>query len=260
MKPAKLKKLYLGLGLPKICVPISERSASEVIAFAGQILSTSADLVEWRLDYFDDVNDSEKIRETAEKLQQILGDLPLVISLRDKSEGGHAHIDDLTYQQLTSQLISNHLTDAVELNWSRPVSIRQQLHNLATVNNVPVLESYYNMKETPSLVDLKDVLGQMANEQVDFIKLAVQPNQHRDILKLMEATLTASETIDQPLVSVALGPMGTITRLSGRSFNSAATFADLKRSSLPGHLSVEETRQFLTALDETGISSVQVGE
>lgn len=254
MKPLKLKKLHLGMGVPKICVSITESDPLAIVAFAGQILTTSADIVEWRLDYFDEINDSEKIRETANLLHNILGDLPLIVSLRNPSEGGHQTVSDAAYQQLISQLITSHTANAVEINWSRPAPIRQQLANLARVNQVLTLGSYYSIQNTPDYDHLVQILTHLVREQTNFLKLTTMPQNDQDVLNLMSANLTVSEKIDQPISTIALGPKGTATRIAGHTFHSVMTYADLKRSSVPGHLSVEETRQFLNAMDETGLN------
>nr|WP_054645797.1 type I 3-dehydroquinate dehydratase [Secundilactobacillus oryzae] len=148
----------------------------------------------------------KKIRETANLLHNILGDLPLIVSLRNPSEGGHQTVSDAAYQQLISQLITSHTANAVEINWSRPAPIRQQLANLARVNQVLTLGSYYSIQNTPDYDHLVQILTHLAREQTNFLKLTTMPQNDQDVLNLMSANLTVSEKIDQPISTIALGP------------------------------------------------------
>jgi len=59
----------------------------------------------------------------------------------------------------------------------------------------------------------------------DIPKMAVMPHNGQNVLDLMQATLLAKEkTGTKPLITMAMGDLGKITRIAGISFGSAVTF------------------------------------
>ena len=50
-----IKNMVLGEGQTKICVPIIGRTKEEILAKATSISSIEADIVEWRVDFYEDV-------------------------------------------------------------------------------------------------------------------------------------------------------------------------------------------------------------
>ena len=71
------------------------------------------------------------------------------------------------------------------------------------------------------------------------------PQSDRDVLELLAATSRARETLDLPLISMSMGGIGSISRIMGWIYGSAATFAVGKSSSAPGQIAIEELRTTL---------------
>ncbi|KRL81642.1 hypothetical protein FC17_GL001623 [Secundilactobacillus paracollinoides DSM 15502 = JCM 11969] len=94
-------------------------------------------------------------------------------------------------------------------------------------------------------------LTAMARTNGSVVKLAVMPQSSDDVLALMNATHQVSAIIDQPLITMAMGALGAVSRIAGQTFNSCLTFASVHAQSAPGQLSVEQTRQILTTLAPT---------
>ena len=74
----QVKEIEIGTGIPKICVPVVEKTQEEILNQAQNIPREYVDLVEWRADYYEDVFDREKVIQTASLLQSILGKIPLL--------------------------------------------------------------------------------------------------------------------------------------------------------------------------------------
>ena len=80
-------------------------------------------------------------------------------------------------------------------------------------------------------------------------KMAVMPHNGQNVLDLMQATLLAKEkTGTKPLITMAMGDLGKITRIAGISFGSAVTFGCLGKASAPGQIEVENLRKTLSLL------------
>jgi len=75
------------------------------------------------------------------------------------------------------------------------------------------------------------------------------PQSPKDVLSLLEATWEMkSELADRPIITMAMGPQGVISRLSGELFGSAVTFGAAVKASAPGQLDVKELQYILKAL------------
>ena len=61
MKPVVVRNVAIGEGIPKICVPIVGKTIDEILNQAKHICEIGADVVEWRVDWYDDVFDTEEV-------------------------------------------------------------------------------------------------------------------------------------------------------------------------------------------------------
>ena len=77
------------------------------------------------------------------------------------------------------------------------------------------------------------------------------PQSRADVLTLLSATeeMTA-HFADRPVITMSMGPLGVISRVSGQSFGSAATFGSAGHARAPGQLDVEALDTVLSILDE----------
>ena len=55
MNTVTMKNVEFGAGVPKICVPICGKSKEDVLEQAKIILDTPADIIEWRMDWFEGI-------------------------------------------------------------------------------------------------------------------------------------------------------------------------------------------------------------
>ena len=90
----------LGQGMPKICIPIVERTQADILAVAAELRHSVADLVEWRADYYEDLQCLERLRETVSKLGKALGDKELLFTIRTSDEGGEQQISFADYASI----------------------------------------------------------------------------------------------------------------------------------------------------------------
>ena len=88
MNTVQVKNTVIGEGRPKICVPIVGKTKTDILEEAKKITTLPVDVVEWRVDWFDDVFVTEKVLETAKELQEVLKDIPVLLTFRTSKEGG----------------------------------------------------------------------------------------------------------------------------------------------------------------------------
>ena len=100
MNTVKVRDIEIGAGAPKIIVPIVGVTKNDIIEEAKTFHSIPVDVVEWRVDWFDDVFATEKVLETAKELQEVLKDIPVLLTFRTSKEGGEKAIEPEAYAEL----------------------------------------------------------------------------------------------------------------------------------------------------------------
>ena len=73
-----------------------------------------------------------------------------------------------------------------------------------------------------------------------------------DVLVLLDATERAARELSIPLVSMAMGPLGLVTRVFGSRFGSGLTFASGAVASAPGQIPLAELLPMLETLRRYG--------
>ena len=94
MNTVKVRNTVIGEGMPKICVPIVGVTKEAILEEAKAITRLPADVVEWRIDWFENVFDFAALEDVMKDLRQVLGDLPLLMTFRTFKEGGEKTIED----------------------------------------------------------------------------------------------------------------------------------------------------------------------
>lgn len=261
----QIKQLEIGRGMPKICVPLVGRSQEEILTQAQEVPREPVDLVEWRVDYYEEVTDGEKVIQTASLLQSILGRLPLLFTFRTATEGGEREISFPDYRDLLERVAASGQIDLVDVEvfrgydarihpkreWRITDACNQQVRDMVDTlkEKVPVVGSYHDFEKTPSKEEILRRLLFMDRMGVDIPKMAVMPREREDVILLMEATSLAERLIvEKPLITMSMGSLGMVTRLAGENFGSSVTFGCMEESSAPGQVPVEELRRVLELL------------
>lgn len=85
--------------------------------------------------------------------------------------------------------------------------------------------SNHDFHKTPAQEDIIYRLRRMQDLGADLPKIAVMPQSPQDVLTLLSATLTMKEKYaTQPLITMSMGKIGSVSRVTGRLFGSAMTF------------------------------------
>ena len=98
MKTVKIREITIGTGRPKICVPIVGKTEEEILQEARKIPQSTADLAEWRADWYEETDDWGKAESVLQQLREILGEIPLLFTFRSAAEGGEREISAEAYQ------------------------------------------------------------------------------------------------------------------------------------------------------------------
>ena len=243
MATVKIRNIVLGAGLPKIAVPNVGSTEKEIMDSAKKIKAAKPDLMEWRIDYYAaGIKDFNTLNTTAKKLRQEVGELPVLVTFRTKNEGGVCQLDEDQYLNLVEYVITNRLGDAVDIELFHDEKRIESLVTLAHNYNVIVIMSNHDFEKVPAKDVIEFRLRKMAQLGADVPKLACMPHSAADVLTLLAATTEMNAEISNPLITMAMGDIGKVTRVAGQVFGSSLSFGAVGQTSAPGQLSIEDLR------------------
>lgn len=251
MNIVKVKNIMLGEGRPKICVPLTGTTTAELAEQAYCAAKSGADLVEWRIDWFEDVLKQDVLNETAGMIRDRIDEMPLLITFRRKEEGGEGNISLKEYCNLLIHICRSNIADMVDVEMSCGGHIVADILKAAKEEGICTVGSRHNFQKTPSKEEIISILCKMQEMGFDICKLAVMPGSERDVLTLLDATLTMKEKYaDRPLITMSMKKMGLISRMAGECFGSCLTFGTAGKASAPGQIDAGELRHVLDLLHE----------
>ena len=234
MNTVNVRKVEIGKGIPKICVPVVGITRDDIIDAACKAKET-ADLVEWRADWYEDVLDFKKTEKMMEELRETLGDIPLLFTFRTLKEGGEKEIEKSVYVKLNEMAVKTGFADLVD----------------AEAYGVKVIASNHDFQKTPPKEEIVSRLCFMQECGADIVKIAVMPQSKKDVLTLLLATEEmVREHAKCPVVTMSMSEVGVVSRICGEAFGSALTFGAVKKASAPGQLGAEELRMVLKILHD----------
>lgn len=249
MNPIQIRNMKLGEGVPKICVPLTDTNLAGLQKSVPALTNAPCDLVEWRADFYETINDSEVRRQALTFLRDELKDTPLLFTIRTDLEGGTIKIDTETYTKINLFAIASGMIDMVDVEISRGDETVRTIIEAAHEHGVAVVGSRHDFSATPSKQVIVDTLCRMQNLGCDVAKFAVMPQSERDVLTLFDATLTMKEEhYDTPIITMSMGRLGAVSRVCGQLFGSALTFGTIGKASAPGQLPSDRLAEFLKNL------------
>ncbi|QUL55772.1 type I 3-dehydroquinate dehydratase [Paenibacillus tritici] len=244
-----VKNVTLGEGIPKICVPLVGTTLSGLREEAEALKALAPDVVEWRSDYFSQVEDPAAVTEALREIGQLLPEVPLIFTFRSAREGGEKEISTEYYIRLNEAAIASGLVDIVDVELFNEEADVRRLIAAAHEQAVFVIVSNHDFQGTPPLEEIVSRLRRAQELGGDLPKIAVMPQKAGDVLTLLAATnLMQEQYADRPIITMSMAGEGVISRLAGEIFGSALTFGAAHKPSAPGQVAVTELRRVLELL------------
>lgn len=249
IETVKIRDIEFGKGMPKVCVPIVGTTKEQILETARQIPMEFVDCVELRIDWFEEVMNREAVLNLGKELRAVLGGKVLLFTFRSKEEGGEKSIAKEDYIALYQAVCQSGDVDLIDVEAFKWEGILEEISEFAHQNGVYVVGSNHDFEKTPSEQEMVKRLQYMDQKGADMPKIAVMPNDQRDVLTLLSATLKYQEEGGKkPIITMAMDKVGLISRLTGEVFGSALTFAACGQGSAPGQIPVQEVKEGLTLL------------
>jgi len=251
-----VKNLNIGDLPVKTIVPITAKTAEQAITQAQVIASTpNADVAEFRIDLLEFSVDTKKVIALGQQLNQILKDKPLIATIRTHNEGGKMTVSDqnyekiyreyLNYEKIYREYLKKPFMQLLDIEMFRDAGSVAKLTKLAHEKNVLVIMSNHDFAKTPEQQEIENRLLKQDQMGADILKIAVMPKSKQDVFTLMNATLAVSQKSQKPLLTMSMGQLGTISRVSTANMGGSLSFGMI------GEADVTQLKQFLKTVQPT---------
>ena len=107
MQVVSIRDVHIGEGIPKIIVPLMGKKEENLLLEIREILQTEPDIIEWRVDVLEEVENIAAVKQTLSAIRKELYPIPLLFTFRSHREGGNKIITDAYYKQLLEEVSHN---------------------------------------------------------------------------------------------------------------------------------------------------------
>lgn len=252
-KVCKVRNLLIGEGTPKVCVSIIERTDEGILKVAKKLALSKTDIIEWRVDYYEDIENNANTAALLKKLRKITGEIPLLFTFRTSDEGGEREISGEKYISIIKNAIESGCIDLADVELFMYNNDAKPLFEAAKEYNVKIVGSNHDFEKTPEISDILSRLEKMQEIGCDIAKIALMPQKKEDVVRLISATVMADEKLDIPIITMSMGRLGAISRIAGGTFGSTVTFASLDKASAPGQMDIDKMKSILQIMSEVGV-------
>ena len=248
----------LGEKCTKICVPIVGTTMKEILDATAVACNTPCHVVELRIDYYERAHSIDAIIELLMLIKPQLKGRGLLFTWRTKGEGGERTISTQDYFTMLERLIPTGLVDAIDIELFFDQDRMLKTIEFAKVHGITIIMSNHDFHGTPSREVIVNRLIQMKEFLADVPKIAVMPHTTGDVLTLLEATAEVKALYpSDPIITMAMGELGAVTRTAGALFGNAMTFASAGKTSAPGQIDVHALKRILDTIDVDGVFDEQ---
>ena len=246
-----VNNIVFGGPMPLICLPLVAKDRAALLQQAAELTQLRPDLLEWRIDGYDLVEDISASLEALNALKAAMGSTPLIFTCRIHAEGGLRKMSQETRLKLITAAIESGGVEIVDVEMRNEPAFIEKVKKTAQACGTRLILSYHNFDDTPDEAFIHDKLVSAQDMGADIAKLAVMPKDYADVLTLLGATLKArTGVVKVPIITMSMGPEGGVTRVAGGLFGSDLTFAIGKESSAPGQIPIGDLKQAMAVLYE----------
>ncbi|MEN8278288.1 type I 3-dehydroquinate dehydratase [Acinetobacter baumannii] len=236
----------------KTIVPITAKNKEQALAQAQVIANTAdADLAEFRIDLLSFASDTKQVIALGHELKKILGNKPMIATIRTKNEGSQLEISDADYGKNYQAYLKNPFMDWLDVEMFRDQKVVSEIVQKAHQKKVLVVMSNHDFQKTPSQDEIEKRLLKQDQMGADVLKIAVMPKSKQDVFTLMNATLKVSQQTTKPLLTMSMGQLGTISRVATANMGGSYSFGMIGQASAPGQIDVAKLKQILQTVQPT---------
>lgn len=245
-----IKGKTIGAVMPCICVPVTEETTDNIIEEIKLLAEKKTDMIEWRMDWFSQVTNRYEVQKILKEVQSVLQDTILLLTFRSQRQGGHMQLSSKEILDIYLDAAETGVPDMIDVEYfeyERPMKALKKLKECG----VYTISSHHDFEKTPDMNVMHMLLEKMQAGGADIVKLAVMPEDKQDVLRLLGITERFTQEYPQtPIITMSMGKMGMISRISGEVFGSCVTFGSHEKASAPGQIQMDELRQMLEKMHD----------
>jgi len=198
--------------------------------------NAGTDIVELRLDLVEQKNRSffKSFSDFAERSKK-----PIIATCRSNKEGGFCKEGDQV--DLFEKVL--HFSDYLDIEL-RSKNL-DKIKDFCKDFNKKLIVSYHDFKKTPQKRLIKDIIEECASIG-DIPKVAFMATDIYDVFLLEELTIEYSKKI--PIVSISMGEIGRISRISLPFYGSIFAYTYVCEAKAPGQISIQDLKSILRIL------------
>jgi len=202
-------------GTPRIVAVVDECIEAKKL----QPLCADADILEMRVDCYD-----QPLAATVQYLRDIRSaiGLPMIGTVRENDRTRHDR------PGIFRAIIP--YVDAIDIELGTAISGEV----VSAAAGKIIIVSEHDFTQTPSVAGLQSMVTRAKAQGADIIKIATMANSREDVVRLLEFTRASAD----PIVTIAMGAHGSVSRVIAPLFGSLFSYGFLARPVAPGQLSV----------------------
>ena len=239
-----------------VAVPITTGDLERNKEVMKRVLDENPEFVEFRFDYIEDIQQITPVF-VEYLLNLVKSRIQTIFTFRDFSEGGQIELGKSERLKIIKLLIEAH-PQYYDIEMNNDREILRTVINTARENNVKLIYSFHDFKETPSYDEgikridkFKEDL--VNNYMVDFLsikesifKMIFTAQKFEDNLIPMKICRDLLERNKcKSVISFCMGELGIFSRIMCVIAGSFLTYASLEERTAPGQINIRNMREIL---------------
>ena len=198
------------------------------------------DIIEWRADFLP----KEAILQVAPAIFEKFAGRELLFTLRTRAEGGEIDLASAEYVQIIKDVAQLYQPEYIDFEYFSHKDIFEEMLDFPNL-----VLSYHNFQETPE--NMMEILSELTSLTPKVVKVSVMAHTEQDVLDLMNFT-RGFKTLnpEQEYVTISMGKMGKVSRITSDVTGSSWSFASLDEASAPGQISLSSMKKIREILNE----------
>jgi len=224
------------------CIPLISADKSELLADVEAAVENGCDFLEWRRDYFmkGAILKPEEEFNILNEIKKRMKTQGLIYTYRSHLEGGAYETADAIREASIKTAIESDVADYVDIELESNDLFLARIRDVIKNNRTQWIASHHNFNFTPNSQEIEKIYLSMETKNADVLKLAVMPHTSEDIRHLIIANLLHNEGSKSPMISIAMGSLGGITRIAPELCGGSMTYVLGTGKTAPGQMNLVE--------------------
>ncbi|MBQ7785973.1 MAG: type I 3-dehydroquinate dehydratase [Clostridia bacterium] len=228
------------------------KTIEEIGEAAKRAYQARADIIELRIDSFDSEPTAEAAIAACREVYRNAPGTPLIFTLRTERDGGAGSRNINKYEVLLNDICSMHAADAIDCELSVGADAFVRITQRAHEEGIAVIGSSHEFGRIGDMIQVGTWLSKQEELGADICKAAVMTQTKAEAFEAAYVMAKADEQLSVPMIAIAMGPSGVLTRIGAECLGSCLTFGTAGAASAPGQIDARELRSVLEIVHAAG--------